>query len=180
MQGADNYIDWYANQEALFEDDINEIDDTEIEFADKDIIKRYIDFDDEKIRAVIAQYEACFGTDKLDIYNPDNYEEIEKRIQKINPAISREAMVGIYHCGGDVLLTTHAMYADNKKFEYSLFNENNLALAATGGEKYRLMLPEWDGINSTLEIDADMPALNGLRSLVTNVAFDLLSRIILP
>ena len=28
MQGADNYIDWYANQEALFEDDINEIDDT--------------------------------------------------------------------------------------------------------------------------------------------------------
>ena len=63
MQGADNYIDWYANQEALFEDDINEIDDTEIEFADKDIIKRYIDFDDEKIRAVIAQYEACFGTD---------------------------------------------------------------------------------------------------------------------
>ena len=159
MQGADNYIDWYANQEALFEDDINEIDDTEIEFADKDITKRYIDFDDEKIRAVIAQYEACFGTDKLDIYNPDNYVEIAKRIQKVNPAISREAVVGIYNCGGDVLLTTHAMYADNKKFEYSLFTENNLALAATGGEKYRLMLPEWDGINSTLEIDADMPAL---------------------
>ena len=58
-----------------------------------------------------------------------------------------------------MLLTTHAMYADNKKFEYSLFTENNLALAATGREKYRLMLPEWDGINSTLEIDADMPAL---------------------
>lgn len=57
------------------------------------------------------------------------------------------------------MLTTHAMYANNKKFTYSLFNESNLALGTTGGEKYRLMLPECDGNNATLEIDADMPAL---------------------
>ena len=159
MQGVENYIEWYADQEALFEDDINEIDDTELEFAEKEIVTRYMDFDDTAIRAVIAQYETCFGTDKLDIYNPDNYEEIAKRIQNVNPAISREAVVGIYHCGGDVMLTTHAMYANNKKFTYSLFNESNLALGTTGGEKYRLMLPECDGNNATLEIDADMPAL---------------------
>ena len=95
MQGVENYIEWYADQEALFEDDINEIDETELEYAEKEIVTRYMDFDDTAIRAVIAQYETCFGTDKLDIYNPDNYEEIAKRIMLIRLFLERQWLVSI-------------------------------------------------------------------------------------
>ena len=169
MQGAENYIDWYAAQEPLFEDDINVIGDDAIEFADTGIIKRYIDFDDEEIRRVIAQYEGCFGADKLDIRNPENREEIDKRIQRVHAAISREAVVGIYDCGCDVILTTHAMYADGKVFDYSQLNEDKIAIGVAGGEKYRLMLPDKNGVEKVLEINADMTTLKELLAALSKL-----------
>lgn len=160
-QGVENYINWYATQEALYEDDFNIIDDVgiELEATDTGIVKCYIDFDDEGIRCVIAQLDVCLGEDKLDINNPNKREEITKRINRVNPDISEEAVVGIYNCGGDVILTTHAMYAGGKKFAYNRLNEKNVELGLADGEKYRLSLPNSDYNITELEIDADIPAL---------------------
>ena len=155
-QGVENYINWYTTQEPLYEDDFNIIDDSgiELEGADTDIVKRYIDFDDEEIRNIIAQYDACLGTNKLDINNPANNEKI---IEKVNPAISQEAVVGIYNCGCDVILTTHAMYADGKKLTYRLLSDNNVGI--TGGEKHKISLPNSDGKTTELKINANISVL---------------------
>lgn len=157
-QGVENYINWYAAQEPLYEDDFNIIDDSEIELegTDADIVKRYIDFDDEEIRNAVAKYEACLGTNKLDINDPAKNEEI---IKSVNPAVSQEALVGIYNCGGNVILTTHALYANGKKFIYRFLNENNIELGTIGGGKYKLSIPQSDWTKTDLEIDADMPIL---------------------
>ena len=157
-QGVENYINWYAAQEPLYEDDFNIIDDSEIELegTDTDIVKRYIDFDDEEIRNTVAKYEACLGTNKLDINDPAKNKEI---IKSVNPAVSQEALVGIYNCGGNVILTTHALYANGKKFIYRFLNENNIELGTIGGGKYKLSIPQSDWTKTDLEIDADMPIL---------------------
>ena len=163
MQGEENYIDWYATQEALNEDDVNAIDDAEIVFEKSEIslYHHYIDFEDETIRTVVAQYDSCFGAKKFDIGDPKDHENIVKRIRKVNPAIALEAVVGVYK-SHDVVLTTHAMYTNEKKFVFSALNEDNLALGAIGGEKYRLTLPQEDGTNVTLQSYADITKLKEL------------------
>lgn len=167
-QDVENYINWYAAQEPLYEDDFNIIDESgiELEGTITGIVKRYIDFDDEEIRNIIAQYDACLGTNKLDTNNPANNEEI---VKKVNPVISQEAVVGIYNCGCDVILTTHAMYADGKKFTYRLLNENNIELGPIGGGKYKLSLPQSDCTIIDLEIDADMPTLKEMLVSLANL-----------
>ena len=160
-QGAENYINWYAAQEPLYEDDFNTIDDAGIEFegTDTGIVKRYIEFDDDEIRSIIAQYESCLGDNILDMNNPANNEEIIKRV---NPAITQEAVIGIYNCSGNVILTTNAMYADGKKFVYSFLNEKNIEIGPIGGGKYKLSLPQSDWTKTDLEIDADIPILKDM------------------
>ena len=160
-QGVENYINWYATQEALYEDDFNIIDDVGIELVSTDtcIVKRYIDFDDKEIRGIIAQYEACLGANILDMNDPASNEEI---IKNNNPTISQEAVIGIYNCGCDVILTTHALYANGKKFVYRFFNENNIELAPIGGGKYKLSLPQSDCTKTDLEIDADISTLKDM------------------
>ena len=157
-QGVENYINWFAAQEALYEDDFNIIDEEgiELEGADTDIVKRYIDFDDEEIRNTVAKYEACLGTNKLDINDSAKNEEI---IKSVNPAVSQEALVGIFNCGGNVILTTHALYANGKKIVYRFLNENNIELGPIGRGKYKLSLPQSDWTKTDLEIDVDMPTL---------------------